>query len=453
MPQDAFNLKYLCEELNNLLAGGKVNRIVQPDNDRLVLTIYTGKRTEKLLLDVNPSAPRIGITSKELESPLTAPNFCMLMRKHLLSSTLDSIKLIGFDRIVRIDFTSSAEFSDAVQKTLYVELMGRYSNVILTQSGKILGGNRGINMFDNGVRPLIVGTPYVYPPTNGKRLPQDEGLIEYFENFNGDNFAEYIIKGVQGIALSTALEIEKAFIDNGNELGVPGQGQSFCDFLTEYLYNAKKNPCVTQENGEIKDVSVFEYSLVKGDKVFFPYLYLAEDFYFDEREKLKNYKAKKERLLSVTNSAIKKVRKKLNYLSAKQKEADGAEENRIKGELILANIYRIKSGQKECELENYYDGSTVKIALNENLSPSQNAENFYKKYNKQKRTLSALKPQKDKAEAELNYLKGVIDEIELCLDELELSIVQEELEQYGIIKENKAPNKSKKKERELQHKR
>ena len=164
MPQDAFTLKYLCQELNALFSGGKVNKITEPTNDELVFTIYTGKRTEKLLLDVNPSCPRIGVINQEKESPLTAPNFCMLMRKHLLSATLDSIELIGFDRIVKIEFTASAEFFDAVKKTVFVELMGRYSNIILTENGKILGGNRGINMFDNGVRPLIVGYPYVFPP-------------------------------------------------------------------------------------------------------------------------------------------------------------------------------------------------------------------------------------------------------------------------------------------------
>jgi predicted ribosome quality control (RQC) complex YloA/Tae2 family protein len=126
MPQDAFTLRYLCEELNSIFSGGKVNRITEPSNDELVLTVYTGKRTEKLLLNVNPSAPRISIINQESDSPLVAPNFCMLMRKHLLSATIDKISLIGFDRIVKIDFTASAEFFDAVQKTVYVELMGRY---------------------------------------------------------------------------------------------------------------------------------------------------------------------------------------------------------------------------------------------------------------------------------------------------------------------------------------
>ena len=120
MPQDAFTLRYLCKELNSIFSGGKVNRIVQPSNDEIVLTVYTGKKTEKLYINVNPSAPRIGVIEKEEKSPLTAPNFCMLLRKHLLSAQINSIEIVGFDRIVKIEFSLTGEFFDNVKKTLYV---------------------------------------------------------------------------------------------------------------------------------------------------------------------------------------------------------------------------------------------------------------------------------------------------------------------------------------------
>ena len=216
MPQDAFTLRYLCAELNSTFSGGKVNRIIQPNADELVLTVYTGKRTEKLLLDVNPAAPRIGVITDDKESPLTAPNFCMLMRKHLLSATVLGMELIGFDRIVKIEFLTSGEFFDAVKKTLYVELMGRYSNIILTENGKILGGNRGINMFDNGVRPLIVGQPYVFPPVGDKKLPLDQTLIAVFDKAEKTELVDLIIKNVQGVAQNTAKEIVSEFLSKNS---------------------------------------------------------------------------------------------------------------------------------------------------------------------------------------------------------------------------------------------
>ena len=122
MPQDAFTLKYLCAEFNEVFSNGKVNRIIQPSNDEIMLTVYTSKKcTKKMLINVNPSSPRISICNQEKDSPLTAPNFCMLMRKHLLSATILGVELVGFDRIVKIDFLSCGEFFDAVKKTLYIE--------------------------------------------------------------------------------------------------------------------------------------------------------------------------------------------------------------------------------------------------------------------------------------------------------------------------------------------
>jgi predicted ribosome quality control (RQC) complex YloA/Tae2 family protein len=443
MPQDAYTLRYLCEELNSIFKGGKINRIVQPNNDELVLTIYTGKRTEKLLLSVNPACPRMGIINQEKASPLTAPNFCMLMRKHLLSATIDGISLVGFDRIVRIDLTASAEFFDAVKKTVYVELMGRYSNIILTENGKILGGNRGINMFDNGVRPLFVGKPYIFPPVQDKKLPNDPQLIEYFSMFPGDDLSSYICAGVQGIATSTAKDIVTEFLDNGYEILGQNFAKTFHNFLNDYLYSVNKKPCVLMHESIVKDVMVHPYKNVQGELKFFDNLYQAEEYYFTERDKIKRFVAKKERLTSITNTAIKKAKKRLTAITAKERDALGAEDNRIKGELILANIYKIKNGQSSVAVENYYNGEQVEIELDEHLSASKNAEVYYKKYNKQKRTLVALKPQKEQAENELNYLLSVQDEIMLAEEIEDLNSVQDELLLEGLIKEQKAMAKKK----------
>jgi len=442
MPQDAFTLRYLCAELDSVFKGGKVNRIIQPDSDELVLTVYTGKRTEKLFFNVNPASPRIGVSTAEKESPLTAPNFCMLMRKHLLSSTILGVELIGFDRIVKIDFMASGEFFDAVKKSVYVELMGRYSNVILTEDGKILGGNRGINMFDNGVRPLFVGQPYVFPPVGDKRLPSDRELIECFDGVLESELSELIIKNVQGIAKSTANEIVLGYYAL-NKTSESLDGERFFEYLNEYLFNTETNPCVLTDLDGVKDVCVYPYKTLEGNVLPFDKLYLAEEFYFSEKDKLKRFKSKKERLSSITNTAVKKVKKRLTAIKAKEKDALSAEENRIKGELLLANIYRIKNGEKQVTLDNYYDGSNVTIALDERVTVSKNAENYYKKYNKQKRTLIALEPQRKQAEDELNYFNSILDEIALAETIEELVLVQNELETAGLIVERNKTVKKK----------
>ena len=443
MPQDAFTLRYLCEELNSIFKDGKVNRITEPSNDELVLTVYTGKHTEKLMLNVNPSAPRIGIVKTEKESPLTAPNFCMLMRKHLLSATILGMEVVGFDRIIKIDFLASGEFFDSVKKTVYVELMGRYSNIILTEDGKVLGGNRGINMFDDGVRPLIVGKPYVYPPVGNKKLPNDQSLIEIFDNQQLENLGDIITDNVQGVAKSTAKEIVVKYKEKNNCEVV--SGKDFFDHLNNFLFKTKSQPCILENNQEIADVLVFPYQSLDGGIKAFEKLYLAEDFYFENKEKIKRFKSKKERLNSIVNTNVKKVKKRLTAIKSKEKDALSAEENRIKGELILSNIYLLKQGDKECELDNYYDGTKIKIQLNEYLSPAKNAENFYKKYNKQKRTLIALKPQREQAESELEYFVSVLDEINLAENVLELNEIEKELISEGIIAQQKN-DKNKKQE-------
>jgi predicted ribosome quality control (RQC) complex YloA/Tae2 family protein len=287
MPQDAFTLKYLTTELNEVFKGGKVNKIVQPSKDVVVFTVYNGKGTIKLLLDVNPGSPRIGVTTENFESPLTAPNFCMLLRKYLLSATIDSISLVGFDRIVKIELSPSNEYFDSEKKVLYVELMGRYSNVILTEKGKVLGGNRGVNFFDNGVRPLIVGRDYSLPPKGDKKEPFDKELIDIFESNKEKEIKNLITTFVQGVALSTASEIEREFNANFNS---DNFGKELFNTLNSFIEKKKKKPCVIIDDG-VKDVCAFPYENAKGKPQFFPTLFEAEEYYFTTREKEKKKRA------------------------------------------------------------------------------------------------------------------------------------------------------------------
>ncbi len=437
MPQDAFTLTHLCGELNGLFSGGKINRIVQPDFDKIVFTVYTGKSTQKLLLDVNPANPRIAVTEDNFDSPLTAPNFCMLLRKHLLSATIEHISIVGFDRIVKIELTPSVEFFDAQKKVLFVELMGRYSNIILTENGKVLGGNRGVNFFDNGVRPLIVNRDYLLPPVKDKKEPFDTSLIEIFEDSNGD-IVKVITENVQGIATSTAKEIQSEYFAKYEKVN----GKALFEVLNGFIKNTKAKPCVLMENTAVKDVFVFPYKTVSGELKFFDQLYTAEEYYFSNKLMQKKFEDLKNRLTSLVNTNLKKARKKISAILARVKEADKAEENRLKGELILANIYKIKQGQDKVTLDNYYDNTQIEIVLDTNLSPAKNSENYYKKYNKQKRALSMLAPQLEMAQNEERYLLSVVDEIALSETLMELVSVKEELVAEGVIKEqNRTANK------------
>lgn len=441
MPQDAFTLKFLCEELNTLFSGGKINKIVQPGQEQVVITVYTGKGTKKLVLDVNPAWPRIGVSDGEFQSPLTAPNFCMLLRKHLLSATIDKISLVGFDRVVRFDISPSNELFDSNKKALYVELMGRYSNIILTENGKVLGGNRGVNFFDNGVRPLIVNHPYTLPPSNNKKCPEDRELINLFSS-SDESISKKIIDNVQGFAHITAMEVESRFLE---KFSSESNAENLYNFLNDFISKERANPCVLLDGEQVLDVMAFPYKNASGKLRFFDKLYLAEDYYFKTKNQAKKTKELRDRLLSIVSTQLKKAKKKDSAISSRIKDALDAEENKLKGELILANIYRIKQGEEKVVLDNYYDQTQVEITLDKNLSVQKNAENYYKKYNKQKRALAILEVQKSQVVEEENYLESLINEINLAKDYFELSLVREEMQESGLIKEKVLPKKAKEK--------
>ena len=438
MPQDAFTLRYLCEELNEILKGGKINRITQPTADITTFTVYTKSGVKRLILNVDPSMPRIGLSDNEQKPEISSSNFCMLLKKHLLSATIKAVSLVGFDRIVKIDLIPSAEFFDSPEESLYVELMGRYSNVILTENGKVLGGNRGINFLDNNVRPLIAGLPYKLPPVGDKLEPKDNRVKQIFAD-NSSITAENLCNKVQGLALSTAQEI----VD-----GYRSVGGDFYEYLNNYIYKSKPRPCVEYLLGIVKDVYVYPYKEIKGEIKLFSALFSAEELFFSEKENAKKFKQLKDRLLSIVNSGLKKSKKRLNAVLARFKDAENAEENRITGELILANIYKLKGGESQAEFDNYYDGTKITVALDERLSPAKNAENYYKKYNKQKRALVSLIPQKESAENEINYLNSVDSEINLAETYADLKAVEDELVVSGFIKKPQQ-NKGKQKAEEL----
>ena len=442
MPQDAFTLRYLCEELDAEFKGGKVNRIIQPAPEEVVFTVYTGAKTQRLYISVNPACPRIGIDNADRESPLTAPNFCMLLRKHLLSATVDGVSLVGFDRIVRIDFSASSEFFDAGKRTLFVELMGRYSNIILTENGKVSGGNRGVNFFDNGVRPLIVGRDYALPPSGDKKEPSDKSLIEYFARYQsgGEKLSDYLVKGVRGISSDTAAEAVSEYCKTRPQFNAA----EFYAFINDFAYRRKKQPCVIYNGGEVKDVCAFPYSVIAGEPKFFASLAEAEDVFFREKETAKRFREKKERVVAVVSSAIKKVKKRLSAINARLSDAENGEKERVNGELVLANIYKIKQGDRSVAVTDYYDGTEKTISLDPALTPAQNAERYYKRYNKAKRTLVAQLPQKEFAEAELAYLNGVNDEIALAENASDAVLIAEELKAAGYIAKEKIPQKRRK---------
>ena len=446
MPQDAFHIKRLTNELDALLTGGKINRISQVNKDELTFIIYTGKSTVKLILSANASNARVCLSLTEKPPADVAPNFCMLLRKHLQGAEILSVKQYAFERIVEITLHCTTDFSES-ERVLHCELMGKYSNVVLTEKGIVLGALKTTALMDDNHRVLLAGAKYEYPAPQEKISPLDgagmRSLIENFmemhpEGYEKEALARFVFENVAGLALPTAREIV-----------LRAESEPLWEFIPRFCQDEPCEAYLKKEKGVAVDF--FAFQIAGGEKM--PSLCKAEDEFYTAREGKKSFEDKKRKLESGARNLKKKAAKRLQDTLDRLLEAEKAEENRIKGELLTANLYRVEKGMSYVELENWYDenGGTVKIALDSALSPAKNAQRYFKTYNKQKRATEVLTPMKRAEEAEIAYAESILASIALSETEADLQEIETELTQAGLLKapKSKAGGKKGKKETEI----
>ena len=441
MPQDAFHIRRSAAELDALLKGGKINRVSQADKDEVTFIIYTGKTTVKLVLSTNASNARVCLSLTEKEPAPVAPNFCMLLRKHLLGAEILSVSQYAFERIVEIRLHCTTDFSEC-ERVLHCEIMGKYSNLILTEKGVILGALKTSSLEDNARRVLLAGAKYAYPEPQDKLSPFDgEGLKERAESFlslraegaSDGELARFIFENVAGLALPTAREL----------LRFRPRETPVWEFVGEFCENRPCEPCVKYENGIPADF--FSFPVAGGAPA--PSLNKAEDEYYTFKETKRAFEDKKRKLEAVVRALKKKQQKKLQDTLERLKDCEDMEAERIRGELVTANLWRLEKGMAECEAENWYaEGERVKIPLDVRLSPSQNAQKYFKAYAKRKRTLDALLPRRKSEEDELEYTESVFASLSAADTREDLKEIEAELISLGLVKPQKERAGGKKKE-------
>lgn len=427
MAQDAFSLLHVARELNTLLKGAKVNKVSQPDKDDVYLTLHTFTGNKTLVLSSNAESCRVCFTSMEKPNPKTAFGFCMLMRKHLLGSIIENVELVGFERIIRITFAGRNDFKEQVKKVLYAEIMGKYSNLILTENGVILGCLKNAPLDVATTRVTLSGAQYKLPKPQDKiELTDKNSAISRLSAFFGEDLAKFLFENVKGLAFSSATEASKrceGFKDT----------EDLYNKLYDFVYNPQIKPNVAGE-GKLKDVYVCEYSSIESEKTYYSSIAEAYDDFYTNKDKNKAFALKKKLLLDKVNGLIKKQGKKLQAESEKLLSCKDCDILQLKGELITANIYRLKAGAKSCTLENYYDEyKPIEIALDERLTPSQNAQRYFKKYAKEKRTIEIILPQKAQTEKELAYLSTILLFINQATDVAEFKDIEDELVSIGLL--------------------
>ena len=459
MPQDAFHIRRLSKELSAFLVGGKINRISQVNKDELTFIIYTGKSTVKLILSANASNARVCLSETEKEPAPIAPNFCMLLRKHLSGAEILAVRQYGFERIIEIDLHCVTDFSEST-RTLYCELMGKYSNIVLAEADKngekglILGALKTTALEDSSRRVLLTGARYAYPTPQDKLSPFDgagmRSRIQNFLSLNGETWETetlslFLFDNVAGLALPTARElVKRAYTKFGREMLLDTVATPLWDFVGEFCENEPSVPCLRIEKGVPTDF--FAFQVENGQPM--PSLCKAEDEFYTGRESKKGFEDRKRKLENTVKGLKKKQTKKLQDTLERLKDAEKAEEYRIKGELLTANLYRIEKGMKSVELDDWYseNGGKVKIVLDETLSPAKNAQRYFKTYNKHKRAKEILTPMAEKEQVEIAYTDSVLFTISYAESMEDLKEIETELIQMGLLKAPKERVGGKKKE-------
>ena len=464
MPQDAFHIRRLAQELNTFLVGGKVNRISQVNKDELTLIIYTGKTTVKLILSANASNARVCLSLTEKEPAPVAPNFCMLLRKHLQNAEILDVRQHEFERIIELTFHCTTDFSEC-DRVLHCELMGKYSNVVLTEKGVILGALKTTALENENHRILLPGVKYLYPAPQDKLSPFDVAgmrsrmenyLITHAEGWEEEALSVFLFENVSGLALPTAREIvRRAKEENaGQDILSENAKMPLWKFVGYFCEYEPNRPCLKIQKDAYTDF--FAFPVVGGAEV--PSLCKAEDEFYTSRETKKGFEDKKRKLENAVKALKKKQTKKLQETLERLKDAEKAEDFRIKGELLTANLYRIEKGAKEVELENWYspDCEKIKISLDPTMPPTKNAQRYFKTYNKHKRAKEILTPMLKAEEGEISYTDSVAAAIALAETALDLKEIETELVEMGLLRAQKERVGGKKKEqivpfREYEH--
>ncbi|GMB08519.1 Rqc2 family fibronectin-binding protein [Thermolongibacillus altinsuensis] len=435
----------MTKELKQTLEGGRITKIHQPFKHELVLQIRSHGQNHKLLLSAHPSYARVHITKETYDNPAEPPMFCMLLRKHLEGSVIESIRQVDFDRIIIIETKGRNEIGDLSMKQLIIEIMGRHSNIILVEkeTNTIIDSLKHLSPAVNRYRTVLPGHPYVAPPSHGKINPleaTEETVIKKLD-FLAGKLADQLVATFAGISPLLAKEaVFRAGLANRTTLP-----KSFIALMDDVRMN-RFTPCI-YTNNEKEIFYVLPLSHMEGEKKQFDTLSdMLDRFYFGkaERDRVKQQAHDLERFI-INEKA--KNEKKLKKLEQTLEEAKNADQYRLYGELLTANLYAIQRGMKEIEVINYYDenGATITIPLDVQKSPSENAQHYFQKYQKAKNSLQIVQEQIERTKQEIDYFENLLQQLETAAPK-DIEEIREELIEGGYLRAR--PTKQTKKQKQ-----
>ena len=415
MSFDGFFLHHMTEELRHELLGGRIQKINQPFEQELVLQIRSNRKSHKLLLSAHSVFGRVQLTDTTFENPAVPNTFIMVMRKYLQGAVIEAIQQVENDRILEISVSNKNEIGDSVAVTLVIEIMGKHSNIILLDksSGKIIEAIKHVGFSQNSYRTILPGSTYVAPPQTGSLNPFTVGDEKLFEILHTEDLEPKRLQQIfQGLGRDTATELS---------------GRLTADKLKTFrsFFTSPTQPSLTEKS--------FSALLFSDSKTPMSTLSeLLDTFYKDKAERDRVNQQASELIRRVENE-LEKNRKKLGKQEEELLATENAEEFRQKGELLTTFLHQVPNDQDQVELDNYYTGEKIIISLDKALTPNQNAQRYFKRYQKLKEAVKHLTSLIEETRATILYLESV--ETALAQASLtEIAEIREELVQTGFIR-------------------
>ena len=443
MPMDGVMLGFVARELDQKLRDGRVDRVIQPERDEIHLLIRAQGANHRLVLSASANAARVHLSQHAKTGPMEPPMFCMLLRKHLASGRVQAVRRVAGDRILEIEIQALSEMGDPVTRTLVVEIMGRHSNIILRGAdGRILDAARHIGEDISRVRQVLPGLPYAYPPTQGKLNPETATAQEIEQRLSeaGGKLDKAIGACIAGFSPQASREACARIGLDASALIQELDVERTAAQLHAYL-NAmpQMGPCVITlaEDGSPSDVYPFaQLHLPLAKTAPYDSPSAALDAYFYERDRRDRMNQRASSLAHTLKNHIERCEKKIALQNEALEGAARMEEYRQKGELIQANLYRLKKGEPVARVENFYSEACepVDIPMDVSLSPAQNAQRYFKLYQKARGARTLAAEQKAKTEQELAYLEQMEDDLRKCTDAAGLAELRSMLESSGHVR-------------------
>ena len=455
MAFDGIVISSLVHELNETILGLKISKIAQPENDELLLTMKGNHGQYRLLLSASASLPFAYLTDENKTAPLTAPTFCMVLRKHIANGKITRIYQPGLERIIHFEIEHLNELGDFCRKELIIELMGKHSNIIFcNEDGMIIDSIKHVSSAMSSVREVLPGRQYFIAATQEEKQNPLDAIPQTVINTLKDkptNVTKAIYTSYTGISPLIANEIAyRANIDGDAPIASLSENEllhlanHFCWFM-EDVKQYHFSPVIIRKKREPIEFSCMELKeYADYDTESYDSISKVLEVFYAEKNTYTRIRQKSVDLRKIVSTALERNIKKYDLQQKQLKDAEKKEKYKLYGEMIQAYGYGLPEGTKELKAQNYYDNNNIiKVPLDPTLSPIENAKKYFDRYGKLKRTSEALSELIQKTKAEIEHLESIQNSLDIALSVDDLVQIKQELQEYGFIKKNRSAKKEK----------